>query len=178
MAFKYHLNMLSYEYPLQKRTQKMEIILIVAIAITVYIMINANKKVRRSARFKQISKNKFSHKIKGDEVHQEPLVEIMGPELKKGTSKTVTALLIKDKTVKEENTSIMVLLNEMKVGYLNQQDTEDFIELLKSRGISDDEAIEVKALIYGDWGGNDDIANFKVRLNLPKNITESSIDEL
>jgi hypothetical protein len=50
-----------------------------------------------------------------------------------------------------------------------------FLKILKDKRLYEDTGIEVKALIYGDWGNIDQIANFKINLNLPKNFEESEI---
>lgn len=150
-------------------------LIVIIIAVTAFVMVGAHTKFKLGGEIKKISKDKFNHRVIGEREHQEPLVEIVGPKLENSVSKVVTALLVKDFNNREYKHAVMVLVNDIQVGYLNDDDAVKFLKLLKNENLSEDAAIEVKALIYGDWGDENEIGNFKVSLNLPKNIEESVI---
>lgn len=130
---------------------------------------------KSGGKFKEMTKNKFGHKISSAIEFQHPIIEIVGPQLDSSVSKVVNALLIMDTTNTEYNYAIMVIIGDIQVGYLSDEDAEKFLKILKDKRLYEDTGIEVKALIYGDWGNIDQIANFKINLNLPKNFEESEI---
>lgn len=150
-------------------------LIVIIIAVTAFVMVGAHTKFKLGGEIKKVSKNKFTHSVIGERDHQEPLVEIVGPKLENSVSKVVTALLVKDFTNTEYTHAVMILINDIQVGYLSDDDALKFLKLLNNKNLSEDAAIEVTALIYGDWGGENEIGNFKVSLNLPKNIEESEI---
>lgn len=150
-------------------------LIVIIIAVTAFVMVGAHTKFKLGGEIKKVSKNKFTLSVIGERDHQEPLVEIVGPKLENSVSKVVTALLVKDFTNTEYTHAVMVLINDIQVGYLSDDDALKFLKLLNNKNLSEDAAIEVTALIYGDWGGENEIGNFKVSLNLPKNIEESEI---
>jgi len=150
-------------------------LIVIIIAVTAFVMVGAHTKFKLGGEIKKVSKNKFTLSVIGERDHQEPLVEIVGPKLENSVSKVVTALLVKDFTNTEYTHAVMVLINDIQVGYLSDDDALKFLKLLNNKNLSEDAAIEVTALIYGDWGDENEIGNFKVSLNLPKNIEESEI---
>jgi hypothetical protein len=80
-----------------------------------------------------------------------------------------------DTTNTEYTYAIMVIVNDIQVGYLSDEDAEKFLKILKDKDLYEDTGIEVKALIYGDWGNADQVGNFKINLNLPENFEDSEI---
>ncbi|MGE8648799.1 MULTISPECIES: hypothetical protein [Acinetobacter] len=147
-------------------------LLIIIIFITVLVMVRPNTRYKPSGKFKELTKNKFRHEVSSATNFQRPLITIIGPEIENTVSKVVSALLIIDP---DKVNAIMVVVNNVQVGYLSEEDTEKFLELLKDHHLSKFTGLEVKALIYGDWGNDHEISNFKVRLNLPKNLEDSEI---
>lgn len=130
---------------------------------------------KSGGKFKEMTKNKFGHKVSSAIDFQHPIIEIVGPQLDHSVSKVVNALLIMDTTNTEYTYAIMVIVGGIQVGYLSDEDAEKFLKILKDKHLYEDTGIEVKALIYGDWGNADQIANFKINLNLPKNFEDSEI---
>ena len=122
-----------------------------------------------------MSKNKFGHKISSAIEFQHPIIEIVGPQLDNSVSKVVNALLIMDTTNTEYTYAIMVVVGGIQVGYLSDVDAEKFLKILKDKRLYEDTGIEVKALIYGDWGNINQTTNFKINLNLPENFEDSEI---
>lgn len=150
------------------------ILLVVIILITFFVMVNPFQQ-KSGGKFKEMTKNKFGHQIYSAIDFQEPIIEIVGPQLDHSVSKVVNALLIMDTTNTEYTYAIMVIVGGIQIGYLSDEDAEKFLKILKDKHLYEDTGIEVKALIYGDWGNADQIANFKINLNLPKNFEDSKI---
>ncbi|MGE8557510.1 hypothetical protein [Acinetobacter sp.] len=150
------------------------ILLAVIILITAFVMVHSTQQ-KSGGKFKEMTKNNFGHKISSAIDFQQPIIEIIGPQLDHSVSKVVNALLIMDTTNTEYTYAIMVIVGGIQVGYLSDEDAEKFLEILKDKHLYEDTGIEVKALIYGDWGNADQIANFKINLNLPKNFEDSEI---
>lgn len=130
---------------------------------------------KSGGKFKEMTKNKFSHKISSAIEFQHPIIEIVGPQLDSSVHKVVNALLIMDTNNTEYTYAIMVVVSGIQVGYLNDKDAENFLQILKDKNLYKNTGIEVKALIYGDWGNTEQIGNFKINLNLPKNFEDSEI---
>lgn len=130
---------------------------------------------KSGGKFKEMTKNKFSHQIYGAIDFQQPIIEIVGPELGDSVSKVVNAHLVMDTQNTEYVYAIMVIVNDIQVGYLSDDDAEKFLKILKDKDLYEDTGIEVKALIYGDWGSADQTGNFKINLNLPENFEDSEI---
>lgn len=137
-------------------------------------MVNPTQR-KSGGKFKEITKNKFSHTVSSAIEFQHPIIEIVGPQLDESVSKVVNALLIMDTKSTEDNYAIMVIVSGLQVGYLSDQDTKNFLQILKNKYLYKDTGIEVKALIYGDWGNTQKIGNFKINLNLPKKFEDSEI---
>jgi len=150
------------------------ILLVIIVLITFFVIVKSTQH-KSGGKFKEMTKNKFGHKISSAIEFQHPIIEIVGPQLDSSVSKVVNALLIMDTTNTEYNYAIMVIIGDIQVGYLSDEDAEKFLKILKDKRLYEDTGIEVKALIYGDWGNIDQIANFKINLNLPKNFEESEI---
>jgi len=150
------------------------ILLLIIILVTVFVMVNPFQQ-KSGGKFKEMTKNKFGYQIYGAIDFQQPIIEIVGPQLDHSVSKVVNALLIMDTTNTEYLYAIMVMVGGIQVGYLNDEDAEKFLKILKDKHLYENTGIEVKALIYGDWGNTDQIANFKINLNLPKNFEDSEI---
>lgn len=150
-------------------------LVIIIIAITFFVMVSANTKFKLGGEFKKVTKNQFSHKIFGEINYQEPLVEIIGPRLDTSVKKVVNAVLIRDFSNTEYKHAVMVLVSDIQVGYLNEEDAIKFIKILKNKHLSEGMGINVKAIIYGEWGDTSKNGNFKVSLNLPKNFEDSVI---
>jgi hypothetical protein len=150
------------------------ILLLIVILITAFVMVNPFQQ-KSGGKFKEMTKNKFGHKVSSAIDFQHPIIEIVGPQLDHSVSKVVNALLIMDTTNTEYTYAIMVIVGGIQVGYLSDEDAEKFLKILKDKHLYEDTGIEVKALIYGDWGNADQIANFKINLNLPKNFEDSEI---
>ncbi|MGD9699574.1 hypothetical protein [Acinetobacter sp.] len=150
------------------------ILLVVIILITAFVMVHSTQR-KSGGRFKEMTKNNFGHKIYSAIEFQQPIIEIVGPQLDNSVSKVVNALLVMDTTNTEYTYAIMVVVDGIQVGYLSDEDAEKFLKILKDKRLYEDTGIEVKALIYGDWGNADQIANFKINLNLPNNFEDSEI---
>ncbi|MGB9190313.1 MULTISPECIES: hypothetical protein [unclassified Acinetobacter] len=150
------------------------ILLLIVILITAFVMVNPFQQ-KSGGKFKEMTKNKFGHKVSSAIDFQHPIIEIVGPQLDHSVSKVVNALLIMDTTNTEYTYAIMVIVGGIQVGYLSDEDAEKFLKILNDKHLYEDTGIEVKALIYGDWGNADQIANFKINLNLPKNFEDSEI---
>src|SRR5690606_23474606 len=154
----------------------MELIFLIVIIlfITIFVMVKPTHK-KSGGKFKEMTKNKFSHQISGAINFQHPIIEIVGPELEYSVSKVLNAILIMETTNTEYTYAIMVIVNDIQVGYLSDEDAEKFLKILKDKDLYEDTGIEVKALIYGDWGNADQVGNFKINLNLPENFEDSEV---
>jgi len=150
------------------------ILLVVIILITAFVMVHSTQR-KSGGKFKEMTKNKFGHEIFSAIDFQQPIIEIVGPQLDDSVSKVVNALLIMDTTNTEYTYAIMVIVSGIQVGYLSDEDAEKFLKILKDKHLYENTGIEVKALIYGDWGNIEQIGNFKINLNLPKNFEDSEI---
>ncbi|GAA5184492.1 hypothetical protein GCM10023345_15240 [Acinetobacter kookii] len=150
------------------------VLLLIIVLITFFVMVKPTQ-YKSGGKFKEMTKNKFGHQIYSAIDFQEPIIEIVGPQLDHSVSKVVNALLIMDTTNTEYTYAIMVIVGGIQIGYLSDEDAEKFLKILKDKHLYEDTGIEVKALIYGDWGNADQIANFKINLNLPKNFEDSKI---
>jgi len=150
------------------------ILLIVIVLITAYVMVKPSHH-KSGGKFKEMTKNKFGHKVSSAIEFQQPIIEIVGPELDESVSKVVNALLIMDTTNTEYEYAIMVVVSDIQVGYLSDEDAEKFLKILKDKELYKETGIEVKALIYGDWGNTEQVGNFKINLNLPDNFEDSEI---
>ena len=69
----------------------------------------------------------------------------------------------------------MVLVNDLKLGYLSDEDAIKFMRLLKLNKLTEESGINVQALIYGDWGTDDIDGNFQINLNISKDLSDSDI---
>lgn len=150
------------------------ILLVIIVLITFFVMVKPTQH-KSGGKFREMTKNKFGHKISSAIEFQQPIIEIVGPELEDSVSKVVNALLIMDTTNTEYTYAIMVIVSDIQVGYLSDEDAEKFLKILKDKDLYEDTGIEVKALIYGDWGNADQVGNFKINLNLPENFEDSEI---
>jgi hypothetical protein len=86
---------------------------------------------KSGGKFKEMTKNKFGHKISSAIEFQHPIIEIVGPQLDSSVSKVVNALLIMDTTNTEYNYAIMVIIGDIQVGYLSDEDAEKISQNFK-----------------------------------------------
>lgn len=145
------------------------------IAITFFVMVNSNENFKLSGKFKHNKKNKFQHKILDSNFYQESFIEIIGPKIDESVEVVVTAFLIQDLNNLDSEYAIMVLVNDIKLGYLSDEDALKFKKLLKLSNLSEKSGINVQALIHGDWGIGGESGNFKINLNISKDLSDSEI---
>jgi len=142
------------------------------IGITFFFMVNSNEKFKLSGKFRHIKKNKFQHEINGGKIYQESFIQLIGPKINNSIEQIVTAFLIRDF---DQQYGVMVLVNDLKLGYLSDDDAIKFIKLLKLNNLSDNAGINVQALIYGNWRINGVNDRFRINLNICKNLSDSEI---
>src|SRR5690606_17436108 len=150
------------------------VLLVIIVLITFFVMVKPSQH-KSGGKFKEVTKNKFGHKISSAIEFQHPIIEIVGPQLDNSVSKVVNALLIMDTTNTEYTYAIMVVVGGIQVGYLSDVDAEKFLKILKDKRLYEDTGIEVKAQIYVEWGNVTQTTNFKINLNLPKNFEDSEL---
>ncbi|USE82007.1 hypothetical protein [Acinetobacter tibetensis] len=146
------------------------------IAITFFVMVNSSENFKLSGKFKHIQKNKFQHEIMNGAPYQGAFIEIIGPKLGDSVEIVVTAFLVRDFSNKDNKCRVMVLVNDLRLGYLSEEDAVKFTKLLKLNNLSKDSGINVQALIYGDWSKEGVHENFKINLNISKDLSDSEIE--
>ncbi|MFW1812760.1 hypothetical protein ACG9HX_15760 [Acinetobacter ursingii] len=149
--------------------------ILLIIAITFFVMVNSNENFKLSGKFKHLKKNKFQHEIHDGAFYQGSFIEIIGPKLDSSVEKVVTAFLVRDFNSKDQKCAVMVLVNDLKLGYLSDEDAIKFMRLLKLNNLTEESGINVQALIYGDWGTDDIDGNFQINLNISKDLSDSDI---
>src|SRR5690606_25535614 len=120
-------------------------LIVIILLITVFVMVKPTHK-KSDGKFKEMTITKFSHQSSGAINFQHTIIDIVGPELEDSVSKVVNALLIMDTTNTEYTYAIMVIVNDIQVGYLSDEDAEKFLKILKDKDLYEDTGIEVKAL--------------------------------
>lgn len=108
--------------------------------------------------------------------YQGAFIEIIGPKLGDSVEIVVTAFLVRDFSNKDNKCRVMVLVNDLRLGYLSEEDAVKFTKLLKLNNLSKDSGINVQALIYGDWSKEGVHENFKINLNISKDLSDSEIE--
>lgn len=150
--------------------------ILLIVVITFFVMVGSGENFKLSGKIKHIKKNKFQHEILNSAPYQGAFVEIIGPKLGNSVEKVVTAFLVRDFSNKSKKCQVMVLVNDLRLGYLSEEDAVKFTKLLKLNNLPKESGINVQALIYGDWIKEGLSENFKINLNISKNFSDSEIE--